>query len=216
MKPMHYLLSLFLLASLALQAQPEPILAKEEWAELVNKPFLLDFFDGFFVDLGIEVMETGEKLTVTRAGDHFEIRDGFDPGQVDLSLQIGTENIKNLVSHAKDGKLDDLEKYATLAVLFTPITAKTLKDPLIYQNVPGFVKKKDNNLHVTLYSPDKQRSVSHTILYLNKEWIVVPGLHGTAKRTYSLDVEQALLYQRKVFEALRANTRKDWKAFRRW
>ena len=209
------LITMILCLPLSTWAQDD-VSIKEKWAPLVNQDYYLEFFDGFFVNLGIEVKETGEQVTVKRKADIFEITEGIDESMVDYTIQISTQNIHNLSNHAKDNKLDDTEKFSILAVMFTPITAKSLSDPTLEKNVPRFVKKKENNLHVTLYSPDKKASVSHTILYLNKEWIVVPGLHGTPKRIYTLDVPEAMLYQKKVFEALKANNKKDWKAFRRW
>jgi hypothetical protein len=209
------LLAAFLLP-MHLTAQDDPVLIMEKWDELTDKQFLADVFVDFFGNLGIRVEETGEEVTIHHKGDSFEIEEGINEDEVDYSITIRTQNILNFAGHAQDGELDDAEIYTTLEYMFTPITARSLKDPDLARNIPKFVRKRENNTHVTLHSPDKSSSVSHTIIYLNKEWIVAPGLYGTPKRVYNMEVQDALLYQRKVLEALKLNTKKDWKAFRRW
>ena len=192
------------------------ILAGEKWEKLTKQQFLADFFKDYFINLGVEVKETGEKITVLHKGDHFEIVNGIDPKQVDYVLPIGTQNVLNLMQHAEDGKIDEQETYRILAVFFTPMTAMTLHNPLMTKNIPRAMSKMQNNVHVTLHNPGKTESVSHTLLYLNKEWIVVSGLQGTPKRKFELDVKQAIDYQAHVFSALKSNNKKGWRSFKKW
>ncbi len=192
------------------------ILAGEKWEKLAKQKFLADFFKDYFVNLGVEVKETGEKITVLHKGDHFEIVNGIDPKQVDYVLPITTQNVMNLMQHAEDGKIDEQETYKILAVFFTPMTAMTLQNPLMTKNIPRAMSKMQNNVHVTLHNPGKTESVSHTLLYLNKEWIVVPGFQGTPKRKFDLDVKQAIAYQAQVFNALKSNNKKGWRSFKKW
>ncbi|MEZ4959011.1 MAG: hypothetical protein R2830_04275 [Saprospiraceae bacterium] len=194
----------------------EKILAGEQWEKLTRQQFLADYFKDYFVNLGVEVMETGERITVMNKGDHFEIVNGIDESKVDFVLPIGTQNVLNLIKHAEDGKIDDQETYKILAVFFTPMTAMTLKNPLMTKNIPRVMSKMQNNIHVTLFSPDKTESVSHTLIYLNREWIVVPGFYGKPKRKFELNVPQAIEYQARVFNAIKVNKKKDWRKFKRW
>lgn len=194
----------------------EKILAGEKWEKLTKQKFLADFFKDFFVNLGIEVVETGERITVLHKGDHFEIVQGINEKEVDYVLPISTQNVLNLIAHAEDNKIDEQESYRILAVLFTPMTSMSLKNPLMTNNIPRFFSKIENNIHVTLFNPTKTESVSHTLIYLNREWIVVPGLHGKPKRKFELNVAKALEYQKHVFDALQTNSRKNWWSFKRW
>ncbi len=194
----------------------QTIFAENEWEKLTKQKFLAEFFEGFFANLGIVVAETGERISVLHQGDHFTIEKGIDSSKVDYILTINTENIKNLTSHASDGVIDNYETYKILAVMFTPLTKSTLENPLMTQNLPRFFNNIENNIHVTLYNPDKTESVSHTLIYINKEWIVVAGLHGTPKRIFKLDTKQALLYQQQVSLAIKTNSRKGWKEFKKW
>ena len=213
-------LFLFLFLSLLFSANTsfsqEKILAGEAWEELTQKKFLADFFKDYFVNLGVEVRETGEQITVLHKGDHFKIVEGINEEEVDYILPIGTENILNLIKHANDGEVDAQETYQILAVLFTPMTAATLEDPVMSKRIPRWMSKFENNIHVTLFNPDRTESVSHTLIYLNREWIVVPGYHGTPKRVYELNTGQALLYQQKVSKLMESNNKKSWRQFKRW
>jgi hypothetical protein len=204
-----------LFSSQAANAQGK-ILAGEKWEKLTKQKFLADFFKDYFINLGVEVKETGERITVLHKGDHFEIVNGIDPKQVDYVLPITTQNVLNLMQHAEDGKIDEQETYKILAVFFTPMTAMTLQNPLMTKNIPRAMSKMQNNVHVSLHNPGKTESVSHTLLYLNKEWIVVSGFQGTPKRKFELDVKQAIEYQAQVFKALKANNKKGWRSFKKW
>jgi hypothetical protein len=73
----------------------------------------------------------------------------------------------------------------------------------------------ENFIHVNLNGPEGG-SVSHTLIYLNKGWTVIPGKHGNAKRIFNLSPKDAIDYQRQVFSALQANEVKSWKAFKKW
>jgi hypothetical protein len=66
-----------------------------------------------------------------------------------------------------------------------------------------------------LFCQDRSKHVSQTLLYKNREWIVVSGLHGTPKLVFELNTDQALLYQQNVFEAMLVNTKKNWRAFKK-
>jgi hypothetical protein len=213
MKTSNLLIPCLLFALLSLSSVvngQEKILAGERWEQLTQQKFLADFFKDYFVNLGVK------EVTVLHKGDHFEIVRGIDEKKVDFILPIGTQNVLNLIKHAEDGKIDEQETYKILAVFFTPMTSMTLKNPLMTKNIPRAMSKMQNNVHVTLFNPTKTESVSHTLIYLNREWIVVPGFHGTPKRKFELNVAQALDYQKHVFDAIKANKKKTWREFKRW
>lgn len=202
--------------------QTTPLLAQESKSglelleQLAGEKFLAEFFKDFFIDLGITIEETGEQLTVKHLGDHFMVEKGLDEEQVDYVLPLKMVNVTNLLSHAEDGKINEDEAYQIVAVLFTPVTAMTLSNPIMMKQIPRWMNNIENHIHVYLYNSDKADYVAHTLIYINKAWIVIPGLHGTPKRVYKLDMQHALAYQQKVFEAIQTNERKTWKAFKRW
>jgi hypothetical protein len=101
-------------------------------------------------------------------------------------------------------------------VLFTPLTQSGLNQPVLTKKF--FLKKAkvEEHIHVYLHSPDKKESISQTILFANKKWVIVPGVYGNAQRVFHLTPAQALDYQRHLFGAQKTNNTKGWKAFLKW
>ena len=72
-------------------------------------------------------------------------------------------------------------------------------------------------IHVRLRSPMKEEEEgTHTLIYAAGQWLVLPGLHGRAKRTFTLSTEQALDYQRHIFAAVTKRTMGHWLRFGLW
>ena len=72
-------------------------------------------------------------------------------------------------------------------------------------------------IHVHLKSPSTEEpDVSHTLVYVARQWLVIPGLHGKPRRVYRLNQAEALGYQRKVFAAMKANEWQEWVGFSGW
>jgi hypothetical protein len=70
--------------------------------------------------------------------------------------------------------------------------------------------------HVYLISPDNQEANKHTLIYVKGQWLVLEGLHGHARRTYRMDESDSLLYQRKIFLAMKKDTFIGWVKFGIW
>jgi hypothetical protein len=73
-------------------------------------------------------------------------------------------------------------------------------------------------LHVHLVSPDQteEPDARMTWIYADPEWIVVPGLHGTAQRTFRLTVDDAMELQRQLFKGLSGGKLTDWIKLAHW
>lgn len=71
-------------------------------------------------------------------------------------------------------------------------------------------------MHVILLSPDGKDGATHTLVYKDQQWDVLPGLQGTAQRTFRMTPTQAIEYQRHAYEATRANNPSGWSAFSTW
>ena len=87
----------------------------------------MEFFTGMFDVTGITIEETGEELTVRVGEGKVHIDPGLPDGY-DFLVTLEMANVKNLVSHAADGRLDAFETWRIAAVLFTPLTRETLKN----------------------------------------------------------------------------------------
>ena len=90
----------------------------------------MEFFTGMFDVMGITIEETGEDLTV-RVGEGKVHIDPDLPDKYDFLVTLEIANVKNLVRHAADGRLDALETWRIAAVLFTPLTRETLKNAVM-------------------------------------------------------------------------------------
>jgi hypothetical protein len=187
-----------------------------QWNHLLEKEELVAYFSGVFEQLGITIAETGEKFTVIHKGNHFLLLEGVEEQTVDYHVQLKLENISNMVNHGADDKIDEQESFQIMSVLFTPFTEASLQHPNL--RTPSLVRLSglDNHMHVNLISPSKKDTVSHTLIYINNNWIVISGLHGDAQRVFNLTQADALEYQRRIFSAKKENTLSAWRNFRKW
>lgn len=186
------------------------------WDVLLDKKVLVDYYKGTFERLGVYVDSTNEAFTVVHLGEKFNLENGIDSSKSDYIIKIKPENVRNLRKHGIDGVIDANEAFKIQAAIFTPISQSMFSNKEM--NTKRFFKasKVEDHMQVILLSNDQKVSVAHTILWVNEQWMVIPGLHGKAKRVFTLNPEQALFYQRKVFAAQKENTVKGWKVFLKW
>lgn len=210
----HFLITFLFAANvLLLHAQQS---SADQWKPLLDQPKLAAYFSGIFNDLGIHVIETDEAFTVHHKGDHFEITDGIEPSEVDFVLDIPHEKIERMLLHGEDATIDEAESFLILGVLFSPMTQASLNTPFLTKRKNLKAGGVEALIHVLLLDPDGKNDQSHTLAFAGDQWLVIPGLHGEAKRTFRLDPQHALDYQRKLFEAKRENTSKAWRSFAKW
>ncbi len=130
------------------------------------------------------------------------------------------DKLKRLVTFAKTGELNLAQQYRVIRALFTPATAATLKSPIQSNPILRSLSGVEDLMHVHLKSPTPEEpdceDYNHTLIYVKGQWLVIPGLYGSPRRTYRLTIEEALNYHRKVFAALKANNWLGWLRFLRW
>ncbi len=215
MKQLRFLITFLSLVCLstALSAQTK---TSDMWSALLDKPGLATYFDGIFKNLGLVIEETEESFTVVHKGDRFEIVDGINPETVDYIVPIRMQNMANMQKHGSDGKIGPYESYRIMSVLFTPLTRASLQHPMFRKKFQQKLVGIENHVHVTLKSPTNDEATSHTLIFQNKTWFVVPGLHGEAKRSFEITPEQAIEYQRQVFKAQNTNKKSELNKFKKW
>jgi len=215
MKPILVTLSfLFILSSSNLSFGQETSLDK--WKSLLNKKELATYFSGIFNEMGFVIEETNERFTVSHEGDYFTIKEGIEEDKVDYVVNLKLQNIENMLQHGEDGSVDEFESFQIMSVLFTPLTEASLTNPTLTKPLLRKMSGIENHIHIHLIAPDNSDTVSHTLVYLNKKWMVIPGVHGEAKREFNLTPQNAIDYQRQVFIALNQNNTKGWKTFKKW
>ena len=213
MKPKIYLFLFLLSLSTYLSAQSSSMKA---WESLLNKQELAEYFSGTFERLGILVDSTNEAFTVVHQRNHFTLEEGVDVENVDYVIPLKPENVRNLQKHVSDSKIDDQESFKIMSVLFTPLTQSGLNHPYLTNAKMLRRIKVEQHLHVYLYSVDKTQNTSHTIIFVNKQWLLIPGIQGKAQRVLEMQPKDAIEYQKELFIAQKANSKEGWKAFRKW
>ncbi len=198
--------------SLCLSAQET---AASQWQPLLNQQGMADYFKGLFSQIGIRVAETSEAFTVIHRGDHFDLTDGINK-DADYILELEGKNISNLLGHAEDGKISEKESFRIISVMFSPMTRASLNNEFLTKKKYLRAASVERFLHIILLDPEKQNDYQQTLVFINDQWLVIPGLHGKADRTFRITPDQALDYQRKLFAAKQQNTRSEWRSFAKW
>jgi hypothetical protein len=196
-------------------ASGHPMAAIDVWRGITQTPEIVDYFRGLFHTMAFTVAETGEAFTAVHDGHAVTLREGADPA-ADFTVPLRLENIERLVAHTHDGRITPDESWRIAAVLFTPLTRVTLQNPVMASNWIRRVAGVEDLIHVRLVNPAGHEEAAHTLVYASRQWLVLPGLHGRAARTYRLSPEQSLDYQRHVFAAMRQGSVAGWWRFARW
>lgn len=185
------------------------------WRAVAQTDELVDFFTGMFDVIGITIEETGEELTVSVGEGRIHIEPGL-PDRYDFLVPLKMENVTNMVSHATDGRLNEFETWRIASVLFTPMTRETLKNPVMSRGLLRRLARVEDLIHVRLLGPEAEQVASHTLVFAGGQWLVIEGLHGQARRTFTMTGEECVTYQKQVFTAMKSNNILGWLRFARW
>lgn len=189
--------------------------AMQVWQEIEQTPQIVSYFEGLFNRAGVTVRDTGEQFTVTHTGNGLTFAAGIEES-VDFVVDVGLDNITNLISHTSDGIIDEAESWNIVAVLFTPMTEATLRLSLLSSNWILWLAGAEDVIHVQLQHPSGQELASHTLAFNNGRWQVDGGLQGSARRTFTITPSQALAYQRRVFQLIKQRSLWQWLLFAFW
>ena len=193
----------------------ETSLAK--WQSLTQHPPVVQFFNGLLERAGVRVADTNEEFTCVHRGDRIEFEPTLDRDRVDFTVEIQSAQVERLAAHAQTGGLDEAEQFRIVSTLFTPATVATLRNPVLAHPWLRVLSGAEDLIHVRLVSPTPQEpDVFHTLVYANRQWLVLAGLHGRPRRFFTLSLPEALTYHRRVFQALKANTFGTWWRFGWW
>ncbi|MEM6335928.1 MAG: hypothetical protein AAF752_05130 [Bacteroidota bacterium] len=185
------------------------------WQQLFQTPALVQYFEGVFSRIGVEVTDTGETLTVRHEGATVSFHPGLQTG-VDFVVPLSSEQIDLLAHYTEDGRIDAQESWRIVRAMFTPMTQATLAHPVFAGRTLRRIAGAEDLIHVRLLSPGPEPAAEHTLAYTAGQWIVTPGLLGKPMRTYSLTPEQALDYQRRVYSAMQKDSAIGWTRFAAW
>jgi hypothetical protein len=189
--------------------------SREKWEALLDKPQLVSFFNDIFSRIGVRVADTGEAFTAVHHGDSVSFEDGID--NVDYTVEISAVQVDRLAAEGVGGEFNEAEKFRIMRTLFTPATVATLKIPMLSSKKLIKLLGAENVIHSYLISPIAgDVDYCHTLIYINGEWMAIPGAHGTPVRTYRMTVDDAIEYQKMVFSAMQTNSWSGWVELAKW
>jgi hypothetical protein len=183
-------------------------------------PAIVNAVRGLFGALGIRVVDTRETFTCTLRGDAVEFTAGVDESSVDFVVPVYQYQLARLAEYIGRGTLDELEQFRIVRALFATAAGRRhlLSNPLLSNPVLRRIIGGKNVLHVTLVSPDppQEPDATFTIIFVNREQIAVPGLHGTPERRLRVHVPEAIELQRQIYAGMKANDLATWTKIARW
>jgi hypothetical protein len=187
----------------------------EMWSSIVQTPEVVDYFRDVFNKAGVAVDGSKEEFTVINDGSAFTFHAGIAP-DVEFVVPLKEENVRNLMDFASDGNFDAHESWRIVQILFTPLTRAALQSPTVRRNWVRLLSGAEAVIHVHLVDPNGGNAARHTLAYAGDQWLVIPGLHGKPGRTYWLDPDQALNFQRQLYKALKEDSLGSWWQFANW
>jgi hypothetical protein len=192
----------------------------EKWSAATQPESIVTFFRGMFDSAGVRVTDTGEAFTGRHLGNRIEFTDGIDEDTVDFVVEIETPQVDRMLEHAARGVLDEGAKFRIMAELAAPATQAALRRPVIKSRLLRAVLFRIGSveplMHVALVPPPGETEVAYSLAYVDGQTLVIPGRWGRTSREYRLSVDDAVLYQRRMLAARKANHLRTWLAFARW
>ena len=185
---------------------------------VVKDKQVVHFVAGAFERLGVQVRDTGEAFTCLHRADRIDFAEGGARDGVDYTVEVESGQLDRLGQEVEAGRFNETEKFRLVRVLFTPAAAAMLEaKSVLSQPLVRRLAGVEDLIHVRLRSPTKgDEDGSHTLVYAAGQWLVFPGLHGRAKRTFTLSTEQALDYQRHILAAVKKRASGHWLRFGLW
>jgi len=193
----------------------------ERLKALTVPPAIADTVKGLFTQLGVRVIDTGEAFTCVHRGERVDFVSGLDERTVDFAVQVYQFQLERLAGYIQQGTLADVEQFRIACALFATGTGSRhiMGNPLMSNGVLRRMIRGKNLMHVTMVSPDpaEERDAAFTILFINGEHVVVPGLHGTPLRVLRVPFADAVDLQKHLFAGMKAGLAPSkWLAIAKW
>lgn len=189
---------------------------QQQLEELTGNNSAVEWFKGLFSQAHLEITDTGEKFTLVHHGSRVEIMPGFQAKKPNFVIPLESENINRLTAAFSDNNIDIQEQYRIVKFMLKPCLRAALEMPIL--NNPALLKivKVDTHWQEALLDPQGNMDEQVTIIYVNKQWLVIPGFHGKPKRRLLLTPEQLLDFQRRVLAADASGKISDWTKLAKW
>jgi hypothetical protein len=184
-------------------------------------PAVVETVRGMFSQLGVRVIDTGEAFTCVHRGDSVEFVSGVNERTVDFTVQVHQFQLVRLAEYIRKGTIDEVEQFRIACALFASAAGSRhiMNNPLMSNGVLRRIIRGKNLMHVTLVSPDpaQEPDASYTIIFINGEQLVLPGLHGTPLRILRVPFADAIALQKNLFAGMKAGTAPSkWIKIAKW
>ncbi len=189
---------------------------QQQLEQLANKKSAVEWFKGLFSEAHLEITDTGEKFTILHHGDRAEIVAGFQAKKPNFVIPLASESINGLTHAFSDDTIDAQEEYRIVKFMLIPCLRAALEMPILNNPTLHKIVKVDTHWQETLLDPDGREDVQVTIVHVNKQWLVIPGLYGKPKRRVAFTSAQLLDFQRRVLAADASGKLSDWVKLARW
>jgi hypothetical protein len=183
---------------------------------LVQKKAAVAWFKGLFKLAHLEITDTGEKFSIVHHGDGAEITEGFSTRKPNFVIPLESENIRRLSATFADKPVTDYEEYRIVKFMLKPCLRAALSMPIMKNRAVLEVARVDTHWQEALLDPQGNEDEQVTIIFINKQWLVIPGYHGKPQRRLLLKPEQLLDFQRRAMEADEIGTVANWVKTARW
>jgi len=184
--------------------------------QLAEKKSAVAWFKGLFTQVHLEITDTGEKFTILHHGDRAEIVSGFHAKKPNFVIPLSSESVGGLTRAFSDDVIDKKEEYKIVRFMLVPCLRAALDMPILNNAALLKIVKVDTHWQEALLDPSGNEDVQVTIVYVNKQWLVIPGFHGKPKRRLVFTPEQLMEFQRRVLAADASGKISDWTKLAKW
>lgn len=184
--------------------------------ELVGKAPVVDWFRGLFKQVHLEITDTGEKFTIIHSGDRAEVLTGFQGEHPNFVVPLQSGNIHRLSVAFADHEPTEFEQYRIVKFMIKPCLQPLLTMPILANKAVVQVLKIETHWQEALLDPEGNEDEQLTVIYVNDQWLVVPGYQGKPQRRMVFKPVQVLEFMRRVFEADASGNIANWVSLANW
>lgn len=164
----------------------------------------------------LEVQDTGEQFTIEHRGDRMEVTPGLRDKKTNVIVPLASENLQWLAEAFSDDQISQEEEYRIVKYLLVPCLKAALEMPILKNPAFNKILRVDQHWQEALLDPEGNEDVQLTILYVNKQWLVVPGFHGKPQRRLIITAPQFIDFQKRVFAADASGNLAEWLKLANW
>jgi hypothetical protein len=183
---------------------------------VAQRPSAVEWFRGVVKRAHLNVLDTREQFTIEHKGDKLEVHEGLKDKKTNVIIPLQSENLEWLAGAFSDDKIDAEEEYRIVKYLLEPCLKAALEMPILKNPAFNRILRVDHHWQEALLDPEGKPDVELTILYVNKQWLVIHGFHGKPQRRLVITAPQFIDFQKRVFAADASGNLAEWLKLAQW